>query len=985
MRGSSIGRYVVLSGLGEGGMGVVYAAYDPELDRKVAVKVLRERLGDAAELRARLLCEAQAMARLSHPNVVAVYDVGRFEDKVFVAMEFIDGRTLGQWLKEKPRSWREVLAVFREAGKGLFAAHSAGLIHRDFKPGNVLVGKDESVKVTDFGLAFTPPSSPTLAPAAMNSETPSGTGPPNGGGAPGHVAGTPAYMAPEQLRGETLDARADQYSYCVALYEALTREHPAEGTTFATLASQLEEEHKNNEIIQVPKGAGVPRWVLRSVLRGLSVERAERFEDMGGLLKALEEPRSPWKRIVAGLAIAAVVLSSIVGYRVTVHRQSLLCRGAADKLAGIWDPGREEAIHKAFLSTAKPYAPDAFKGIKRGLDAQSQAWVAMHTEACQATHLRGEQSEMLLDLRMGCLRSRLEEMRALTDLFAKADGQVVEKAVEATSSMASIRGCADGPSLALRQKVPENPGTRAAVEKLRSTLAQTQALLDTGKYREGLSLARRLAVQARDTGYGPFEAEALLLLGKLLMQSGDYNSSVQAFQECALAAEGGRYDEVRAEAWMSMVYILGYRLARFDEAQQWARQASAVLQRLDNPLELNARLESSTGMLLLKQGKHMEAATHLKRSLELWEKAKGPEDLAIAGELDRLGIAARDLGEFDEALSYHQRALAISERNRGPDHPLVAQSLNNIGNIFRRQGKFEAALRAHRRALEIKEKAIGPNSPVVATSLGNIGVVLREQGQYQEALPYEERALAIDESVFGPESIQVAQRLDNLANLSGDMGNLEASLRYQRRTLAIREKILGPEHVDVAGSCNNLGATLYSAGDFKSALAYLHRALNLREKLVGPEHPDLASTLYNLGLVYNDTGSPTLGLRFHQRALSIRDKKLGPDHPSVALTLTAIARSLILAGKAVDALPHLERASAIQASNPNPVLVAYTQYVFATALWDAGKDRKKAVELGRQAYAAYLKSGAHQRELRKLKTWLLPKLRGSGEALPPDT
>src|SRR5215472_6444224 len=195
--GRNIGRYAVLSTLGEGGMGVVYAAYDPELDRKVAVKVLRERLGDAAELGARLLREAQAMARLSHPNVVSVHDVGRFEDKVFVAMEFIDGRTLGDWVKEKPRSWREVLGVFRQAGKGLAAAHSAGLVHRDFKPGNVLVGKDDSVKVTDFGLAFTPNDRSTASGIA--------------------IAGTPAYMAPEQLRGETPDPRADQYSFCVAL------------------------------------------------------------------------------------------------------------------------------------------------------------------------------------------------------------------------------------------------------------------------------------------------------------------------------------------------------------------------------------------------------------------------------------------------------------------------------------------------------------------------------------------------------------------------------------------------------------------------------------------------------------------------------------------------------------------------------------------------------------------------------------------------
>ena len=980
MRGSSIGRYVILSGLGEGGMGVVYAAYDPELDRKVAVKVLRERLGDAAELRARLLCEAQAMARLSHPNVVAVYDVGRFEDKVFVAMEFIDGRTLGQWLKEKPRSWREVLAVFREAGKGLFAAHSAGLIHRDFKPGNVLVGKDESVKVTDFGLAFTPPSSPTLAPAAMNSETPSGTGPPNGGGAPGHVAGTPAYMAPEQLRGETLDARADQYSYCVALYEAFTREHPAEATTFATLASQLEQQHKNNAIIQVPKGAGVPGWVLSPVLRGLSVERAERFDNMGALLKALEEPRSPWKRVAAAMAIAAVVVSSIVGYRVAAHRQSLICRGAEEKLSGIWDPTREEAIHQAFLSTSKPYATNAFRGVKRALDAQTQAWVAMHTEACQATRLRGEQSEALLDLRMGCLWNRLEEMRALTDLFAKADAQVVESAVDATSSLTTIRSCADVTALASPQKMPENSGARAAVEKLNPTLAQARALLDTGKYSEGLSLARDAAAQAREIGFHPIEAEALLLLSNLQARSGDHRSSAQTLQESALSAEIGRHDEVRAKAWTSLVQTLA-TLGQFDEAQQWARRAASLVERLKNPLELNAHLESSIGMLLHKQGKYDEAVGRFKRALELSEKAKGSEDSAVAAQLNKLGIATKDQGKYDEALSFYRRALEISEKRQGPDHPEVANAMSNIGNVLRRQGKREAALDAHRRALEIREKAIGANSPLVATSLLNIGSVLKEQGRYPEALQYDRRALEIHERAFGPASIQLVSVLTNLGNLSHEMGEIEEALAYARRALAIQEKVLGPEHVDIAHTLNNLGGILHQAHDFKSARQYLERSLAIEEKLLDREHPQVALTLEALGLVFDDTNNHALGLQFHERALAIREKKLGPNHPLVAVCLSRIGRSLALAGKRLEALPFLERALSIQQKVSKPWEVAETQFQLAKILWDTRKDRRRAVELGRQAYAGFLTTGTRRREIGTVKAWLSPKLKGSGEAL----
>lgn len=286
--GTNLGRYVVQDLLGSGGMGVVYAAYDPELDRKVAIKLLHPKASNrllGSEGRSWLLREAQAMARLYHPNVVSVYDVGRFEEQVFVAMEFVDGTTLNRWLKEKTRSWREVLSVFREAGSGLAAAHGAGIVHRDFKPGNVLVSKDEAVKVTDFGLAFTPSECQT--PVSEANARAGGLESPDlpGGG----IAGTLGYMAPEQLRGEPLDARADQYSFCVALYEALIREHPAETNTFSTLSAQLEAGHANNDLIQAPRGASVPRWVLRPIIRGLSEEPGDRFDTLDGLLKSLED------------------------------------------------------------------------------------------------------------------------------------------------------------------------------------------------------------------------------------------------------------------------------------------------------------------------------------------------------------------------------------------------------------------------------------------------------------------------------------------------------------------------------------------------------------------------------------------------------------------------------------------------------------------------------------------------------------------------
>jgi eukaryotic-like serine/threonine-protein kinase len=501
VRGTSIGRFLVIEPLGEGGMGVVYAAYDPELDRKVAIKLLHPRVGDSADLRARLLREAQAMARLTHPNVVSVYDVGTFKDDVFVAMEFVDGRTLRAWLKEKPRSWREVLGAFRQAGQGLAAAHAAGLVHRDFKPTNVLVRRDEVVKVSDFGLALTHSSGRDVRPAldavSAAPTSPSRPAPSSPGSAPplpsSPGVGTPGYMAPEQLRGEAIDARADQYAFCVALYEALLGERPFEGKTLVTAMSVTGSADLGVSTLEIAKKANVPSWVIRPILRGLSPDPSDRFENIDSLLTTLSaEPRSKWRQAGTVAAVTAVLVASAGGYR-AVQKHNQICKGAEAKLAGIWDPPRATAIEQAFVSTGKPFARAAFAGVKSQLDAQTRNWVAMHTGACEATRLRAEQSEALLDLRMDCLRRRLDEVKALTNVFARADAQVVGKAVEAAQGVAPLWGCADAASLTAPVKPPTDPASRAAVETQRTALAQVQALRDTGKYAEGLELAKRLA------------------------------------------------------------------------------------------------------------------------------------------------------------------------------------------------------------------------------------------------------------------------------------------------------------------------------------------------------------------------------------------------------------------------------------------------------------------------------------------------------------
>jgi len=306
-RGSRIGRFTVLRELGSGGMGMVVAAHDPKLDRDVALKLLKpgERGQGRDDMKTRLLREARALAKLNHPNVISIHDVDTHEDEIFIAEELVDGRDLRAWRREKSRAWRDALEVLCQAGRALAAAHAAGIIHRDFKPGNVVVDREERVRVLDFGLAKRLEDDPetsmvgeadTVAvpysEATAGSETRTGT-----------LLGTPLYMAPEQHQYRAADARSDIFSFCVTLYETLYGEPPFAGTSLQELRANV----TGGNVRDAPQGADVPAWLRRVLLRGLRPNPDERYPSMETLLRDLErDPTAGRKRtlVVAGIAVS---------------------------------------------------------------------------------------------------------------------------------------------------------------------------------------------------------------------------------------------------------------------------------------------------------------------------------------------------------------------------------------------------------------------------------------------------------------------------------------------------------------------------------------------------------------------------------------------------------------------------------------------------------------------------------------------------------
>jgi eukaryotic-like serine/threonine-protein kinase len=789
-RGAAIGRYIVLALVGRGGMGEVYAAYDPELDRKVAVKLLRVKPGNGvtlAEGRHRTLREAQAIARLSHSNVVVVFDVGTFDDKVFIAMEYVEGNTVTYWLQARQRSWQEILKVFMAAGSGLAAAHEKGLVHRDFKTDNVMIDRTGHVRVMDFGLARQAEKSGTGDAAASSRPTPafalkivtSTTQLPNdpetktltlrpeSEAAPrplaghsssgmfearltrtGAMMGTPAYMAPEQFLGTPTDARSDQFSFCIALYEALYGERPFEGNTMSSLTANVVQ----GNVRDAPANSKVPPWLRRVLLRGLRPRARDRWASMEDLIAALgKNPTVSRRRWALAIGGGSLLIGLFAGGRQLLVDRHPVCGGGPEKLFGIWDlpqqglppPASHEQVRKAFLQTGKSYAPDVFATVSRALTGYAHNWANTYKDACEATQIRGEQSAEVLDLRMSCLQERLGGLRALTDVFRDASGEAVENAVNATNALGSLDRCSDVPLLRAVVRPPEDPPTSARVAELRNRLAALKASFDAGGWRATRTEIPKLITDVRALGYQPLIAEALYLEGVIATKAIDTPAAERAMVEAFWLSDASRHDELRAQVATQLVFVVGYGQGRFDEAQRWATAAKTVLQRLGGHELLHAWLLNDIGCVYHLQGNGEAALAALMQSLALKQKALGRDHPDVGLSETNLGLFFQALGKSQEALVHLDRSIALIESSLGRGHPDLAMSLSNRGETLNALGRHREARMSFEKASTIWERELGAENLNLGYSLTGIGLSYLAESNPASALVPLERAFRI--------------------------------------------------------------------------------------------------------------------------------------------------------------------------------------------------------------------------------------------------
>lgn len=880
----TVGRFELGALLGRGAMGDVYAAFDPALEREVAVKLL----GDAAPELPELLGEAKAMARLSHPNVIAVYEAGRDHELTYIAMELVRGTTIDRWVAAARPGWREVLAAFAQLGAGLAAAHAEGIVHRDFKPRNAMITERGIAKVGDFGLA-----------AAVRA----------GAGARGRV-GTPAYVAPEQARGEAATARADQYAFCVALWEALVGARPDPDRTLA-------------------RGHLSPRLVA-ALRRGLAIEPAARFPSMDALLAALGDvvavpARRRRRSVVVGIAALAALST---GGLVAANRPAPppACDDAEARLAGTWDAPMRAALDRAFAATPVPNRAEVRAQLDVALDGYVARWSEVRVGVCRATRVDQVQSEALLDRKIACLDGQLAELRAQTRLFVDGEryshdvterGALLGRAVTAALALPSPTACDDA-------LLP--PPLRAASTQ---QLAGVRALLRAGLFRQALDAS---ISGATSTGADPAAAASFAFLhGEAAERLGRNPEAIDAYVTAGhLAARVGD-DRLRAEIWLAYAYVVANNLAEPDAARHLLEAAEDAVLRAGDPRDLRAQLESVIGTTALNADHLDDALAAYRRALVAATAAHGATSDRLAPVLNNLGVALRTAGRYDEAAEVLGRAVELRRRSLGPHHVDVALVLMNLGHTRALQGDVPAALALQQEALAIRVTSLGPAHADVASSLISVALLQRTLGQLEGAAASDARAVEILTAALGPDHPAVAIALNNAAMVALEQGRFAEARAALTEARRIRVARSGPEHTGVASVEQNLGELDLATAQPRSALAHFAAALRIREAKLGASHPELSFPLLGRGealLALGDVAAARTALArawalrtgggaepIHQARIALALARAGASERTAALARAAALLAPLVARHHVEASSVAARLTAWQAGH----------------------------------------------------------------------
>jgi len=828
--GGAVGRFQLTRHLGRGAMGDVWAARDPELGREVALKFLGMN-ADALSAPAteRMRREAQAMARLNHPNAVTIYELCEADGQLFCAMELVDGVTLRSWLGA-PRSWREVLDVALGAGRGLAAAHAAALVHRDVKPDNILIDDRGRARVSDFGVAkligldestASPIDRDRPVEAPVRTET-------------GALVGTPAYMAPEQLERGEADARSDQFSFCVTFWEALFGERPFAAGDLASLIARV---HAGPR----PPGdrRGAPRALVRCLVRGLAVDPALRWPTMDALVDELERVHARARRrraVVVGALATAAVLAAAIGLAAWLAGGSptVDARGAAqDRIARAWGPRQKEVLAAHLLASGHPAARGVLATLLRSLDQYRDAWIGMRVDAWGATYVRKEQDRALLERRLACLDRLADQLGAVVGELAALRRQQVPDAPGVVAGLLPVAICADRDRLLAMVAPTESASARAADTELGHIMAMTLA----GRHEEAVTRAEGLLSRgARDTDPA-LTAYTLYTLGTAQAYAGKPEAEA-TLRRAIEAAATARDHFLVARAWNRLVLYLAETRGQLDEALELAPAASAAIEQAGADPVQRADLHVALGSIANQRAEFAAARDHFTAALDGYRAAAASDPRLVMRVVQTeagLGGVLINLGDLAAARSLLEASLTSLRGDYGELHPVIASTLQNLAVVSQLEKRWKDAELLGRQALFVARAVLPPGDSRIIGMLRSLAISLRAQEQFAGARMELDAARAELARDADAQPLEVARMDLAICDLEQSAGPARASqvVPVCRQALDGVTRTLGADHPLRATALAQLARALEERAPAESLALYGEA---LRVLALHPEH-----------------------------------------------------------------------------------------------------------------------------------------------------
>ncbi len=816
-RGDTVGRFVIIDELGRGAMGTVYAVFDIKLERQVALKLLHR----SDRGMGNLLAEAQALARVNHSNVVTVFDVGEHRGRLYLAMEFVQGRTLREWQDDERPDWRELLDVYRGAARGLQAVHHADLVHGDFKPDNVMVADDGRVLVMDFGIARSLDSMPSEEePTTSHSGSRSID--------VSRIRGTPAYMAPEQFRLESVGPASDQFAFCVALYEALWGERPFGGNTLAELSSNVWENRRRER----PTGRGVPRWVAHVVDRGLARDADERFESMAALDEAFDQ--SLRRRMQAFSLAGAIGLTAAIGSAVALTpAEESPCDVAAKRFDARLEGEGFAALERRIGAIDHEDAPAAAEHFGTQLAGFAERWHGANAALCRATTV----DPALLNARRQCLERQGDDLDVLVSVYGDAPTFDLSRVSSLASALPRPSRCTE-----LDDPLATEGTSVESVIAAQQTLARARALADTGRMDEGLALVDAQLETLHPLDAPALEANLYLWRASKLRLKGQFDDALASTKAAQYAAARSGADDLPCLGWLDRTYhtqITTPNATSLIESQLEA--AELELLAAGNPPSLRIRYLMRKGNAEFRAGKANAAIADLTEALALTEQA--PPRMLIVSNIHNLrGLAHINAGHEPQAHHDFRAAHDLLEQAYGPHHPVLAQSRSNLGEICLDRGDFDCARETFEKALRTLE-ATGSQSPTTkALLLTNLSETVYWQGDVEASRRHAEDGLRVAvEGGFADTPQLVTTRIHLLRALREAKAWEEGAL-VLAEMLRVNNAVFEGS-VDAAGA--NLAAAQWSSatGDEQAALDFAIKARQARETHLDADAPELGQAL----------------------------------------------------------------------------------------------------------------------------------------------